>query len=128
MLRTSTRSADYRDDRLSLESERDIRKWIENAIKVCGKQEFFMKLASIGVWMRLAPLICGIVGVGLSLSLVGADKWEEPLWSQNEQLPSEIYVSWVLDEASEQSQSTAALSSVGIPQPQTTEPPVCSAI
>ena len=128
MLRTSTRSADYRDDRLSLESERDIRKWIENAIKVCGKHEFFMELASIGVWMRLAPLICGIVGVGLSLSLVGADKWEEPLWSQNEQLPSEIYVSWVLDEASEQSQSTAALSSVGIPQPQTTEPPVCSAI
>ena len=77
MLRTSTRSADYRDDRLSLESERDIRKWIENAIKVCGKQEFFVELASIGVWMRLAPLICGIVGVGSSLSLVGADKWEE---------------------------------------------------
>ena len=78
--------------------------------------------------MRLAPLICGVVGVGSSLSLVGADKWEEPHWSQKYQLPSEIYVSWVLDEASEQSQSTAALSSVGIPQPQTTEPPVCSAI
>ena len=79
--------------------------------------------------MRLAPLICGVVGVDSSLSLVGADKWEEPLWSQNDQLPSEISVSWVLDEASGQSQSsTAALSSVGIPQPQTTEPPVCSAI
>ena len=39
--------------------------------------EFFVELASIGVWMRLAPLICGMVGVGLSLSLVGADKWEE---------------------------------------------------
>lgn len=36
-----------------------------------------MELASIGVWMRLAPLICGVVGVGSSLSLVGADKWEE---------------------------------------------------
>ena len=128
MLRTSTRSADYRDDRLSLESERDIRKCLENAIKVCGKQEFFVELASIGVWMRLAPLICGVVGVGSSLSLVGADKWEEPHWSQNERKTSEIYVSWGLDEASGQSQSTAALSSVGIPQPQTTEPPVCSAI
>ena len=128
MLRTSTRSADYRRDRLSLEPERDIRKCLENAIKVCGKQEFFVELASIGVWMRLAPLICGVVGVGSSLSLVGADKWEEPHWSQNERKTSEIYVSWGLDEASGQSQSTAALSSVGIPQPQTTEPPVCSAI
>ena len=87
-----------------------------------------MELASIGVWMRLIPLICGVVGVGSSLSLVGADKWEEPHWSQNERKNSEIYVSWGLDEASGQSQSTAALSSVGIPQPQTTEPPVCSAI
>ena len=87
-----------------------------------------MELASIGVWMRLAPLICGVVGVGSSLSLVCADKWEEPHWSQNERKTSEIYVSWGLDEASGQSQSTAALSSVGIPQPQTTEPPVCSAI
>ena len=128
MVRTSTRAADYRDERLSLESERDIRKCLENAIKVCGKQEFFVELASIGVWMRLAPLICGVVGVGSSLSLVGADKWEEPHWSQNERKTSEIYVSWGLDEASGQSQSTAALSSVGIPQPQTTEPPVCSAI
>ena len=77
MLRTSTRSARLSRDRLSLESERDIRKWIENAIKVCGKQEFFVELASIGVWMRLEPLICGVVGVDSSLSLVGADKWEE---------------------------------------------------
>ena len=49
-------------------------------------------------------------------------------WSQNDQLPSEISVSWLLAAARGPRQSTAALSSVGIPQPQTTEPPVCSAI